>query len=1371
MTAKKYFVITLILFAMIAMLFAIIVSTQSKDALADTTYTITWLDDAGNVIDVDELAEGLTPSHDAPEKASTSEFEYTFTGWAPEITTVTGPATYQATFSATTRSYTITWKNGDDTLETDTDVEYGTTPTYDGAIPTKASTAQYAYTFSGWTPAISSVTGDTTYTATFSETLRKYTIQWSINGVVVETDTNVEYGDMPSYDGETPTKESDAEFDYTFDGWSPVVAAVTGDVTYVATFVGQTRSYTITWKNGETILETDTDVEYGTTPTYDGATPTKESDAEFNYTFNGWSPAISEVQGNITYVATYEATTQTYFVHWLNGNIILETDVDVEYGTIPTYDGETPTKESTAQYSYTFTGWDPEVSAITGDTEYTAQFSETTRSYTITWKLDNGTTIETDSNVPYGATPEFNGALPTKMDDAQYTYGTPYWSPEVTPVTGDQTYTIVIPATVNTYTITWENEDGTVLETDEDVEYGETPTYDGETPTKASTAQYSYAFNGWSPAISEVQGNITYVATYEATTQTYFVHWLNGNIILETDVDVEYGTIPTYDGETPTKESTAQYSYTFTGWDPEVSAITGDTEYTAQFSETTRSYTITWNNFDNSTLKTDVDILYGEMPVYSGDTPTKPSDESYDYTFSGWSPEVSAVTGNVTYTAQFSNTYIQYKIEYPSEPGYVISVTKNGDSITSGDTVTNDDVVVVAYTILQGYADNGDFSIVGDDDTAYTRNEYTLTDIHTNITISLTVTANTYVIIFDQTGIDPMQQTTYQITYAQKVILPIPTKTGHTFVCWMHGLDAFTDETGLMLDYYDIAAGITLKASFVANGYKIIYDEYGKKESEDVTYGETYTLEIPIRPGYVFEGWYYNATQITDIEGDSITTYLYAKDIEAESKWTEITIVLNNDALRHTYRYGKPFEVVATVTPQNASTVTYSVSTEGVISLGQDGNYTIIGIGQTVLRATLDNGGAYKECPISVSDIFINDDYSSFNYLYITINGEEYGRKHAVICEDNTKMSTISKEILEYLNIPNAYVDRTDIGIELDPDAKFKDVFSEGDTLNINLIYSIEKATNTHVSYRLSAQTAEFGQKVYLEDLIAKEGYKLGDIIVTNEKGLEVEISQLERSFVMPSANVLVDVLLKNVVVESTNINNISIKSDIGIKSNAKFVLNKIDKNTYNQNITFSDRKQVVYAMHVDYIEGEQSLDYTDKYTIVMNVPEEFIGKDGMEVMYFQNGETIVKQIYIEGDTLTLTLAGAGDIVFVSNIHGSTVYLYWLIIIMLFVDALLGMIFVILFINYQDALQRRRELNGYSTVLPVLLLGAAIASEVAFLVFLGILFLVELIGIAWLALKLTNKYFIYTTYHKMTYVKPQDYNSVVKDIKDRQQNE
>ena len=205
-----------------------------------------------------------------------------------------------------------------------------------------------------------------------------YTVIWSNwNGTVLELDENINRGTMPTYDGQTPSKDSDMRGDYTFSGWSPTVDAVTGNVTYVAQFSTELKKYTVTWKNWDgTILETDVDVTYGTTPTYNRSNPTKAADAQYSYTFYGWSPSVSAVAGDVTYTAIFANERNSFTVTWKNWDgTILEVDKNVPRGSIPTYNGNDPTKDGDANAFYKWEGkWSSALEPVSSDMTFTAVF-------------------------------------------------------------------------------------------------------------------------------------------------------------------------------------------------------------------------------------------------------------------------------------------------------------------------------------------------------------------------------------------------------------------------------------------------------------------------------------------------------------------------------------------------------------------------------------------------------------------------------------------------------------------------------------------------------------------------------------------------------------------------------------------------------------------------------------------------------------------------------------------------------------------------------------------------------------------------------------------------------------------------------------
>ena len=647
-------------------------------------YTITWKDADGTVLKTDKVAYGETPKFegDEPTKKADAQYTYKFKGWTPEVTKVTGDATYTAEYTQTVNKYDVTWKNEDGTVLKTDSVAYGTTPEYKGEIPTKKADEKNSYVFDGWTPKVSAVTGDATYTAKFKAVINTYTVTWTDeDGTELEKDENVPYGTKPTFDGKEPTKKADAQYTYTFSGWTPEVSEVTGDVTYKAVYKATVNKYTVTWKDADgNVLEEDKDVPYGTKPSYDGETPTKTGTAEKSYTFTGWDPAIGDatvVTGDVTYTAQFAEKTNTYTVIWADEDgTELEKDEDVPYGTEPKFDGTEPTKKADAQYTYKFAGWTPSVDKVTGDVTYTATYSQTVNKYTITWKNADGTELKSEK-VAYGDMPAYSGETPTKAATEENSYTFAGWDPEVDKVTEDATYTAKFTAEKNKYTVTWKYADGNVLEEDKDVPYGVEPTYDGETPTKAKTAEYTYTFAGWTPDVSTVTGNVTYTAKFTASKNVYTITWkdADGNVL--TKQELEYGETPKYDGAEPTKAADAHYTYTFKGWDPEVAKVTEDATYTAAFDKKVNSYTVLWIDEDGKVLEKDENVDYGEMPKYDGKEPTKDATAQYTFTFKGWDPEVKEVTGDVTYKAVFDKELNKYTVTWTDEDGTVLEKDEN----------------------------------------------------------------------------------------------------------------------------------------------------------------------------------------------------------------------------------------------------------------------------------------------------------------------------------------------------------------------------------------------------------------------------------------------------------------------------------------------------------------------------------------------------------------------------------------------------------------------------------------------------------------------------------------------------------------------
>ena len=523
--------------------------------------------------------------------------------------------------------------------------------------------AREGYTFDGWNTdpdgngtaysdgAAVNFAEDTTLYAQWK--INTYTVTWvNDDGTELEKDENIEYGTTPTYNGETPSKAGDAQYSYAFKGWTPEITSVSADITYKAVYEESVNQYTVTWKNWDGTELKNEQVAYGETPAYTGDAPTKQGNAEYTYSFSGWTPDITPVTGNVEYTAVFTDTINTYTVTWVNWDKTeLEKDENVAYGTEPQYDGDIPSRDSDEQYSYTFKCWSPSVDTVTGDITYIAIFDQTTNKYTITWKNWDGTELKNEQ-VAYGETPVYSGEDPAKEADEQYEYTFKGWTPKITSVTGDTIYTAEFDQAIRTYTVTWKNADGTVLATDTDVEYGTRPYYGGTEPTQESDEQYIYTFKGWSPEITEetvVTGNVTYTAVYDKTVKTYTITWVNEDgTELEKDENVAYGTMPEYNGTTPSKDIDDDYRYTFSGWEPEIGTVTGDATYKAVYTQTPLvKYTVTFDANDGEGSMEAQVVVQGEDTALAANSFTRP-----DHEFTGWNTEADG--SGATYADQGS---------------------------------------------------------------------------------------------------------------------------------------------------------------------------------------------------------------------------------------------------------------------------------------------------------------------------------------------------------------------------------------------------------------------------------------------------------------------------------------------------------------------------------------------------------------------------------------------------------------------------------------------------------------------------------------------------------------------------------------------
>ena len=651
------------------------------------TYTVTFLNYNGKLLDTDVVAAGDVPT--TPEsvlsmtRASTAKYDYTFNDkWNPKFVAATKDTSYVAMWDSTLRKYPVTFADDEGVTLAVNTWDYGTTPKYEGTTPTKRADVENTYKFKGWNTEIVPVTDTTVYRAVFDAVKNKYKVTF-VNDVGKDLSSgDHEYGTLVNAITAmipVPTKvDPKGLVTYEFDGWSPEInneTTVQGNIVYTAMFKTSDNEYTVTFMNGDKVLQTSL-VKAGKMPTYGGSAPTKASTAQYTYTWNkddGWDMPLTEVGKSVTYMAKFDSTLNKYTVTFKDDNGKVLATKKFDYGHYLGYEDapwvvrdepEWDEEYWTENYRCSWNG----LASVTGDTSYTIQCEYRVVFEFLDAYIDIGGPhkiwSESVDFVAYGVTPDL-GTTPTKINTAQYTYAFKGWDKNIVPV-GQHTaiYKAVFDSTLNKYYVKFVVEGKTVDSTV--YNYGTAAkNIKVPTATKAATAQQVYTFKSWDKTVADVTGNAIYTAVFDSTLNRYYVKFVvEGKTVDSTMYD--YGTAAKdvkAPKDTPTKAATAQYTYTFKSWDKTIVDVTAAATYTAKFDSTVNKYLVKFI-VDGKTADSTMYAYGTAAKSVKAPTATKKATAQYTYTFKSWDKTIVDVTAAATYTAKFDSTVNKYLVKF-----------------------------------------------------------------------------------------------------------------------------------------------------------------------------------------------------------------------------------------------------------------------------------------------------------------------------------------------------------------------------------------------------------------------------------------------------------------------------------------------------------------------------------------------------------------------------------------------------------------------------------------------------------------------------------------------------------------------------------
>ena len=254
-------------------------------------------------------------------------------------------------------------------------------------------------------------------------------------------------------------------------------------------------------------------------------------------------------------------------------------------------------------------------------------------------------TVLESKSYQHGSIVAYGGVAPTLAPTAKYTYTFKGWNVEPTNAVEDFDYHAVYDSTIRSYTVTFNNADGSKIES-ATFEYGKMPSC-SKTPTRKATAEWTYSHKGWKPALDYVTEAATYTAIYDSSKVKYKVTFMNGTTVIDEQM-VPYGD-PAVAPTNVTREG-----YKFVGWNTSFATVTEALTVKALFEEliirTVNVVDVDGDKIVSTTIEDGEKFTLPEAPKKEGYT----FDAYYDGDKKlGVAGDEISVTANITITAKY----------------------------------------------------------------------------------------------------------------------------------------------------------------------------------------------------------------------------------------------------------------------------------------------------------------------------------------------------------------------------------------------------------------------------------------------------------------------------------------------------------------------------------------------------------------------------------------------------------------------------------------------------------------------------------------------------------------------------------------------